>query len=373
LILWRQWALHVTAIAIAVTFLTAAQQPSYVVGAYYYGWYDPRHWGAFGFLGPRLPDPVEPALGIYNSADPGVVAAHVGWADEYGIDFFILEWPGRGTPADRQARDHLLPALAASSVRQAPVIETLVYDSRDVDDPEFRRRLRDDVRYLGEHYLQHPSAMRVQGKPVLFIYVTRILHGDVPGLIAELRADLRSLGVDPFIVADEVFWEPGDRERVRAYDAITAYNAYDWPITRHGGWAQDSTFFQDVDSLFARWSALAREEGVAFVPNVMPGYNDRGVRLEEDHYVIPRQMRSAGRLTGFLEQSIALAQRHTDPALRMVTITSFNEWHEWTQIEPARRITPREPEPDPSRYTEDYPHPPYTFEYLQVIRDRLGK
>jgi hypothetical protein len=31
-----------------------------------------------------------------------------------------------------------------------------------------------------------------------------------------------------------------------------------------------------------------------------------------------------------------MAKKHLDPALREVTIISFNEWHEGTQIEPAK-------------------------------------
>ena len=346
-------------------------EPSYRVGAYYYGWYDEGHRAALGYLGPHLREPLEPALGAYDSLDPDVVNTHVRWASQYGIDFFIISWNAAGNPADRQARELLLPALEQSEVRQAPVIETLAYRDIDLFNPEHRAQLNAEVRYVAEAYLGHPTAMRVDGRPLLFLYTTRRLEGDVVGWIAEVREQLAMLGIDPYIVADEAFWQPANLDRLHGFDAITAYNVYDWPLTQHAGWAADSTFFADVDALFSRWGRAARDTGIDFIPNVLPGYNDRGVRLAENHYVIPRALRRFGSKTGFFEQSIELAKRHVDPEVRLVTITSFNEWHEWTQIEPARPAGV-DPVGDPDAYTQGFPHPAYEFDYLELVRKQFG-
>ena len=54
------------------------------------------------------------------------------------------------------------------------------------------------------------------------------------------------------------------------------------------------------------------------------------------HYVIPARLRpDAEPLSTFMAMS-EMAKKHLDPALREVTITSFNEWQEGTRIEPAR-------------------------------------
>ena len=67
----------------------------------------------------------------------------------------------------------------------------------------------------------------------------------------------------------------------------------------------------------------------------MPGFDSRGVDPEA-HYFIPRRLRpDAEPLSTFMAMS-EMAKKHLDPALRDVTITSFNEWHEGTRIEPAR-------------------------------------
>jgi glycoprotein endo-alpha-1,2-mannosidase len=376
-LLFRNRVLLVVAVAALVAggawaaWRAAQPEPSYRVGAYYYGWYDEGHRAELGYLGPHLPEPLEPALGEYASLDPDVVNAHVRWASEYGIDFFIVSWNAAGNTADRQARELLLPSLERSNVRQAPIIETLAYRDVDLFNPEHRARLNAEVRYVAEAYLGHPTAMRVNGRPLLFLYTTRRLEGDIVGWIAEVRESLSTLGVDPYIVADEAFWQPADLDRLHGFDAITAYNVYDWPLTQHAGWADDSTFFQDVDALFSRWDKAARDTGIDFIPNALPGYNDRGVRLAENHYVIPRALRRFGSKTGFFERSIELAKRHVDPDVQLVTITSFNEWHEWTQIEPARP-SGRAAGGDADVYTQGFPHPAYEFEYLELVRRHFG-
>lgn len=346
-------------------------EPPYLVGAYYYSWYTPEHWQLYGHAGRHLPQPLESRFGEYRSDDPRVIAAHVRWAAQYGIDFFIISWSQRGNFADYAARDRLLPALAASRVRQAPLIELVAYQGQDVGSERLRRRLAADLAFVAEHYLRHPSALTVDGRPVLFLYATRAFRGDITAWTGEVRRVLEAAGVTPFIVADEAFWQEVDPARVRAFDAVTAYNVYEWPRRGHAGWARDSTFFAEVDGMFARWQAALRQEGIPFVPNAMPGYNDRGVRLEENHYVIPRRLHAGGTITGFFERSLDLARRYADPALRMVTVTSFNEWHEWTQIEPARR-SDRAAAGDAARYTEGFPHDAYGFEYLEVLRERFG-
>jgi hypothetical protein len=343
----------------------------YLVGAYYYTWYYPGHWAQNDYVGRHLERPLEPLLGEYVSDHREVIESHLQWASEYGIDFFIISWSHAGSFADQTARRWLLPAMAASGVRQAPIVELFSYGERDLGNAAFRRRLEDDLRFVGEHYLKHPSALQIDGRPVLFLYVTRTLRGDVASWIGDMRRMLHGIGVDAFIVADEVFWHEPDPARLRAYDAVTAYNMYDWPRTGDAGYARDSTFLTDVEGLFGRWKAAADAAGVRFIPNAMPGYNDRGVRPAENHYVIPRRLEPAASITSMFERSIDIARRFVDPELPVLTITSFNEWNEWTQVEPARRADRRAPS-GTDTFTQGFPHDAYGFEYLEAIRNRLG-
>lgn len=348
-----------------------APPSGYLVGAYYYPWYYTAHWATYDYVGKHLPEPLEPQLGEYVSDDPKVIASHLALAAKYGIDFFILSWSLKDSFADLTLRKWFLPAMARTSIRHAVYLEVVAYEGRDVGDPAFRQRLADDLRFLGTEFLSHPSALRVDGRPVLFLYAARVLTGDIAGWMREVRQMYAEMGLNPFIIADEAFWHEPDAARVKAYDGITAYNVYDWPRTSDKGWAASSGFLAGAESLFAKWRAATEAAGTVFVPNAMPGYNDRGIRLEENHFVIPRRLSPEASITSLFEQSIDLAKRFADPSLRMVTITTFNEWHEWTAIEPTRKAVERTALPNPEVYTEGFPHEAFGTAYLEVVKDRL--
>lgn len=370
---------RLTALAVALAACAACGRQAgdvtpdgYLVGAYYYPWYYADHWASHGYAGRQLAAPIEPEAGEYVSDDPKVIARHLELASTHGIDFFLLSWSLKDSFADLTLRKYVLPAIARSPVKQAVYLEVVSYQDRDVNDPAFRARLLDDLRFLGTEFLSHPSALRVGDRPVLFLYASRVLQGDIPGWMRDVRRMYAGIGLNPLIVADEAFWYDPDPVRLAAYDAITAYNVYDWPRTGDRGWAATSGFLPGAERLFTTWQAATKKAGVAFVPNVMPGYNDRGVRLGEDHYVIPRRLSESAPITSLFERSVALATRFVDPRLRMIAITTFNEWHEWTAIEPTRRATGRPPATDADAYTQGFPHDGWGTEYLEVVRDRLG-
>jgi len=70
----------------------------------------------------------------------------------------------------------------------------------------------------------------------------------------------------------------------------------------------------------------ARESGILFVPSVGPGYNDVRVRPWNAANTRDRQHGA------YFERGFSAAVE-SRPA--MISITSFNEWHEGTQIEEA--------------------------------------
>ena len=95
-----------------------------------------------------------------------MIASHLALAAKYGIDFFILSWSLKDSFADLTLRKWFLPAMARTSIRHAVYLEVVAYEGRDVGDPAFRQRLADDLRFLGTEFLSHPSALRVDGRPV---------------------------------------------------------------------------------------------------------------------------------------------------------------------------------------------------------------
>ena len=59
---------------------------------------------------------------------------------------------------------------------------------------------------FAKDYFHNRSYLRIDGRPVVFLYLTRTLTGDVAGMIQGARTVLKRLGYDPFFIGDEVYW-----------------------------------------------------------------------------------------------------------------------------------------------------------------------
>jgi hypothetical protein len=71
------------------------------------------------------------------------------------------------------------------------------------------------------------------------------------------------------------------------------------------------------------------------VPDVAPGFNDRGFRLPTNHPALPRQWLPGDGPASTLDHFFrCVAMPELDPALPMVMLTSWDDWNEDTGLEP---------------------------------------
>lgn len=331
-----------------------------LVGAHYYAWF-PENW-AGSFIGEKMVPPVLPELGLYRSRDADVVRAHVGGAREAGIDFFILDWWLKRRELKRKVLE-IADMMDREGMQYAIHLETLDLDDKTGDYPpdepaEVRylspRRvalLCTHLQFVAKRLITRKGYLRFAGRPVVFFYSTRHLVGPVASAMAAARTCVRDVtGEEPYFVGDEVFFNVIDHDasrgfflrpegdpqwsRLSAFDAVTSYNPFDPTRPHHGGTRSVDSFLADVARLFDRYARLASAAGAAFVPSVIPGYNDRGVRPAAGHAVIPRFPGDGGEpfFARALRRWIAPHASHAP----FIVVTSWNEWNEGTQIEPAR-------------------------------------
>jgi hypothetical protein len=288
--------------------------------AFYYPWWGPdRHWSD-GYVS-------TPTLGEYDCREEAVVAQHVSWAAEYGIDSLYCSWWGPDSFEDGTIRESLLPQAESGAIDVAILYETtgrleISDGSIDLSLAENRSRLAADFAHLAE-FFDSPAYATIDGRMPVFLYLTRILEGDVAGAIAEARDAVEH---DLFIIGDQVYWsDPGDSQTGQVLEAVDAVTAYNMHTSIQG---IDEGFVSDAIAQYETWEAALADRPVAFVPDVIPGFDDTAVRPEADHSVIER---SPERFREFVEGVASLR----DDDLGMTFVTSFNEWYEDTQIEPA--------------------------------------
>ncbi len=314
-----------------------AEDDDWLIGAYYYPWYaaDGRHWNE-GV--PRVP-----FLGEYGSADEQVINRHIDWASGHGIDFFAISWWGpRSFEADVLTNQYLSADLARDmnfAIMYESTGRLELHDGQiDIGSQRNRDRLRSDFRLLAESYFRHPNYLHIDGRPVVFVYLTRIMTGDAVTTLDQVRQVVRdTCDEELFLIGDEVYWHEPTAERLGLFDGVTPYNMHtsspdvaDW-------------FLLELPGKYDTWSSACETSGVRFVPSVIPGFDDTAVRPEARHPVIPRSHE-------LFAKQLEMAFDNSDQELRMVMINSWNEWHEDTAIEPA----------------EDF-----EFQYLTTLRDLL--
>ncbi len=372
--------------------LPVVQPDRYLVGAHYYIWY-PSNFRQ-GYLRELLrPKQTFPG-GEYQSADTRVIARHIAWCSEYGIDFLSINWWPEESERTESFFDSLYQTPNIADIKFCVFYETwsLGFDPKlgtiSFDEAKTVRMIA-DFEKIATRCFSHPSYLRLRGRPVVVLYLTRTFSGAFAQAIARLRSAMLARGYDLFLIGDEVFWkvspvvQPGKTpfplvetpqpDRFRLFDAITSYNMYENGTASQKGYAAHSTYVADVAAKYSEYIS-ASAGMVYFVPQIIPGYNDRGVRIAANHYAIPREWsEGAGEASLFAKLFDLTAFRFVDPRLNMILITSWNEWNEDTAIEPLKPSGPTRTDTSPSgnEYTQGYAYSGHGLRYLETLRNKV--
>ena len=373
---------------------TGPSVQSPLIGAYYSDWFPAN--ATQGTLRQHL----VPAQGAdptrVDSADPRVAERAIAQATQSGIDFFALDWwPSR--PAQNENVDAFLRADNLRDIKFCILYETwdLGFAAGSESTPVTPwMEVAFDLNLVSfaHQYFGNPSYLRIHGRPVVVLYLSRTLTGDVAGMIDGARSVLEARGIDPFFIGDEISWRvtspdeaPGTLaltrtppvSRIDLFDAITAYTLYAGgppdPLTPEQDfdtYPGDTDLVPDEVALY-RTYALATGGRVPVVPDVMPGINTRGVRLQVGQHAQPRQWLpgapSGSTLDHYLRQ---IAWPVLEPSLPMVLVTSWNEWNEDTAVQPVGGVpTDRDDSPTGTEYTQGYTYGGEGSADLRVIRN----
>lgn len=287
--------------------------------AFYYPWYgNPTylhgsgrwsHWEGVNQQEKQIASSTNyPKLGAYDSHDPKVIQQHAQWSNQAGIDGWIVSWWGRGDFTD-QAMPRILEVCQKAGLQATIYYETI----RGKKTPENAAR---ELLEVLKTYADHPAWFRWQGKPVLFIYVRALDELGLDGwrkAIAEIRQEYPT-GV--LLVGDRM-----SREAAQVFDGIHTYNTAGHLKGRDLHGVRDW-----CGKTFPQWVALARKEHKIATLTVIPGYDDTKIR--KPGLKVPR---FEGRSYALQWEAAIAAQPD------WILITSFNEWHEGSEIEPSEQ------------------------------------
>jgi glycoprotein endo-alpha-1,2-mannosidase len=277
---------------LALVLLLALPAPGAAAAApksaiFFYPWYsnmrhDGRytHWGQGGHTPPfDIASAFFPMRGTYSSADPKVLRAQMRDIAQAGVGEVVSSWWGRGSIEDRR-----LPAVIRAAKRRHLRVGVQIepYLGRTIDS------MAADLVYL-----------RTLGIRDVYLYRTIDFSADDWRRVTTPPTGLRLFGQTNMV-------------GFAARAGFTGFYTYD--IVIYDG------------AKFDRFCAQARELGLLCAPSVGPGYDasyatgDRNVKSRELGATYDSMWNAA-----------------LKAGADMVTITSYNEWGEGTQIEPAGR------------------------------------
>jgi hypothetical protein len=100
----------------------------------------------------------------------------------------------------------------------------------------------------------------------------------------------------------------------------------------------------------------ATDDRVPVIPDIAPGFNDRGFRLPTNHPAQPRQWSPGAGPASTLDHFFkCVAIPEVDPSLPIVMVTSWDDWNEDTGIEPIPGTPTRtDDSPSGNAYTQGY-------------------
>jgi len=256
------------------------------VAIFYYPWYstpvrDGRwaHWYVEHDGAPVLATPYFPSRGLYSSSNVKLVSAQMREIAAAGIDTVIVSWWGFDSPENERLE---LVTQAARRHGLAVAIHVEPYHARTP------ARAAEDMSHL----------QKESGYTDFYVYDADRDPAAAWATALEPLEAVRVFGHTALV----------GRAKSSGFDGLYTYDVVTWN-----------------GALFRRLCTQARAAGLLCAPSVGPGYDAR--LATSDEAVRPR-------LHG------VTYDRMWKTAIRsgadLVTITSYNEWQEGTQIEPAR-------------------------------------
>ena len=259
-----------------------------------------------------------PVKGAYRSDDAAVIDWHIDQAKAHGITGFVVSWFGL---ANRQIDDTLALLIKRAEEKDFKIA---VYWENQRDGGALMRQFAvDDLSSIVERYGKSKAFLKVDGKPVIFMY-GRVVYQTPVALWPEIVQGVRARAGDFALIADGY-----QTSYAYLFDGLHTYdpaglspdiwnNLRPENLSRLRAWAA---------SHYEKGVKTARQHGRIACVMVVPGCDARKA------YKIKEQ---SDRLDGQTYRTL------WDEALKAqpdwVLITSWNEWPEGSEIEPSLEL-----------------------------------
>ncbi|KAM4687253.1 glycoprotein endo-alpha-1,2-mannosidase isoform 1-T3 [Discoglossus pictus] len=290
-----------------------------------------------------------PELGPYSSRDPSAIEAHMKQMRSASIGVISLSWYPPGMSDDNgEPTDDLVPTILDKAHKYGLKVNFHMEPYKNRDD----HSTYNDIVYIIDKYGSHPAFYRYEtstGKmlPLFYIYDSYLTSPETwTNLFTPSGSrSIRNTPYDGIFIGLLVEEKHKNDIRKGGFDGLYTYfatNGFSYGSSHHH-WSGLKTFCDD--------------NNLIFIPSAGPGYIDTSIR--------PWNFQNTrNRVNGKYYEIALNAALSVRPSI--ISITSFNEWHEGTQIEPA---VPKKT--SQIKYEDYLPHKPNI--YLELTRQWSDK
>lgn len=300
----------------------------------------------------RLGSVVEtPSIGVYdgNLGGPLIYEEHVKQAKTAGIDFFIFEMRSSNNIAQyNQDISFINGLLTSSNANELKFAISYNFASMNLNNnsriegrnlvPKFIEDFK-----LMIPYFEKTNYMSVDGKKVVYITnAFNLFSNDNAALYQQMRAELRSLGFELFIIGDQQEWTPTLRFDFRFVNAVDAVTHKTYALINVNQYDVLNTFHKFTDIAFNYHKETWSKYNIEYVPTISPSINIRLQNQGSPTFIIEKNAQ-------WFRDFCNIARRATGGS-KLIILDSFNNWNNDTQVEASES------------YGEDY---------LKIVREEF--
>ncbi|XP_067945702.1 glycoprotein endo-alpha-1,2-mannosidase-like [Watersipora subatra] len=258
-----------------------------------------------------------PQLGAYSSKDPEVLDRHMYEIRKARIGVVAVSWYPPSTADDEgEPPDRLIPAIldAADKYDVKVCFHMEPFANRNAE------TIRDAIMHIINKYGDHNAFYRKKRgeKQLPFFYMYdsyTVKDNEWMKLLSRLESlTVRDTQYDGIFVGLAVESQHPEQIYNAGFDGVYTY------------FASDTFVFGSKPSNWRKISSFCKTRDMMFIPSVGPGYIDTEVRPWNSQNTKSRENGA------YYKKNFKMALM-TLPDI--ISITSFNEWHEGTQIEAA--------------------------------------
>lgn len=294
---------------------------NYTVGAYYRNFI----WSSNVTL--------TPALGKYTSGTASIYSQHISQAQQAGIDFFTFDLRSKFTASqyttDITFINQLLAADAAGTMKFAFIYNFSAMALADNNRIEAKAgcldRMKNDFKEMVP-YFQKANYMKVNGGSVVVIKDAHNLYSDNNAAVYQaIRSDLKAMGIDIYIIGEQISWTPPARYDFRFKGGVDAITHTKYVDITSDQYERYIVFPQMFDQALLYSSKYFTGWGVNYVPCISPSFSRKIATPTNTNYVIAKNEK-------WFKDICNVAKRSCTSGI--VMIDSFNDWNFDSQVEP---------------------------------------